>query len=766
MQFGNGTTIHGDVYTGGKHEYYISPKNQPEWFPEPLPPADKLPDAGKLPPGSRIPHPRNAVFTGRERELFILAKELIYNLRGTASNTQTVITTGPGGIGKTQLAVELCYRFGRFLHGIHWIQADLDITAEIAECGLEMCLGAWPAELREKVSMTRRAWQTQPNRLVVLDNIESAEILQEWLAYLSGVPILLTSRLKEWPPNLEVQHLPIPPFTQEESRSLLCKLAKRMQYVTRSDLNELCDRLGNLPLAIDLAGRYLYDSRTIPVQSYIDEIDKHSGSFHPSLRGKIKHNPTRHATDIYYTFLLSFSRLDRRVFDDEITINVFITSGYCSPSTPIPVVLLSKPDRLEPGDEFLDAILMRLYQLGLLEPGVDVKENFDMDPRESAPTQHILLADFARLQDKDHLQLKKFLRVLVNISIEEAVHGDNQAVHRLISHINSAIGYANQFKVTIPGTLWSGLGFLHKRIGKYQKAKELIVKGLKHYQTEDYFVATSLSELADVLEQLGDIATAEKTYKKSLAIFTKLGDSPFDQDNRQAYAGEEVYVSFAGFLCRNGHCDEAKKYAEKALKAYEKLYQPNHHLVGSAVNCIGEILLEQGKIDEAEKYFLRAKDILVEKHRKIRSSTASVYNNLGRVYITNSNYQQAFVHYRSSYRIYRRIFGLYHPDVSRVLNNLAQVQRLWQSHEKALLILACIIEIDSAVWNPDHPLVAHSYIEICDIYLTLGKTEQAQLACKKAIAILEKSASPEDPDLHYANQLLKKCNHQSNVHPE
>ena len=50
--------------------------------------------------------------------------EALEALRGAAA-------TGIGGIGKSQLAVEFCHRYGRFFQGVHWIQANQDILAEV-----------------------------------------------------------------------------------------------------------------------------------------------------------------------------------------------------------------------------------------------------------------------------------------------------------------------------------------------------------------------------------------------------------------------------------------------------------------------------------------------------------------------------------------------------------------------------------------------------------------------------------------------------------
>jgi AAA+ ATPase superfamily predicted ATPase len=51
-----------------------------------------------------IPFPRNAHFIGRESQLAELEKKLF-----ARQSTVKIAITGPGGVGKTQLALELAY---------------------------------------------------------------------------------------------------------------------------------------------------------------------------------------------------------------------------------------------------------------------------------------------------------------------------------------------------------------------------------------------------------------------------------------------------------------------------------------------------------------------------------------------------------------------------------------------------------------------------------------------------------------------------------
>jgi len=131
--------------------------------------ASELPEPGDLPSGSRLPFLRNAVFTGSEKDLLELANVLLNSKkRGVGITQAAAVTTSPGGMGKSQLAIEFCYRYGRFFQGVHWIQANQDIPIEIAACGTAMELPYWPDKIPEQVDLTLKAWKDSDPRLIVL----------------------------------------------------------------------------------------------------------------------------------------------------------------------------------------------------------------------------------------------------------------------------------------------------------------------------------------------------------------------------------------------------------------------------------------------------------------------------------------------------------------------------------------------------------------------------------------------------------------------
>lgn len=129
---------------------------------------ETLPNPGPLPPGSRLPVRRTDLFTGRIEPLKTLARALLLPPRvevGATLVTQATpmmaVIHGVGGVGKTQLAVEFAYRYGRYFHGVHWLDASLPDTlgAGIAVCGEAMGLPGWPEKQPDQITRTLSEWR-------------------------------------------------------------------------------------------------------------------------------------------------------------------------------------------------------------------------------------------------------------------------------------------------------------------------------------------------------------------------------------------------------------------------------------------------------------------------------------------------------------------------------------------------------------------------------------------------------------------------------
>src|SRR5215471_10600090 len=129
-------------------------------------PVDALPERAPLPAGSLMPLAPNPLFVGRGDELLQVASALTGG-DATVAFGPVVASTGLGGLGKTQLAVEFVHRYGRyFAGGVFWLSfasAD-EIPLQVAGCAAPS-LEAQPLE--ERVRRVKDAWQSAVPRLLV-----------------------------------------------------------------------------------------------------------------------------------------------------------------------------------------------------------------------------------------------------------------------------------------------------------------------------------------------------------------------------------------------------------------------------------------------------------------------------------------------------------------------------------------------------------------------------------------------------------------------
>ncbi|MEX0851485.1 MAG: adenylate/guanylate cyclase domain-containing protein, partial [Gaiellaceae bacterium] len=185
---------------------------------------------------TNLPRPASS-FVGREREL----EEVLARIE---SGARLVTLTGPGGSGKTRLALEASatlvpeYKAGVFWVGLAALRDPALVTETISQT-----LGAKDG-LREHIA--------EREMLLLLDNleqvIEAAPKLSSLLSACPSLTLLVTSR-----ELLRVQgevEYPVPPLAEPEAVSLF---SERAQLSPSEEISELCARLDNLPLGVELA---------------------------------------------------------------------------------------------------------------------------------------------------------------------------------------------------------------------------------------------------------------------------------------------------------------------------------------------------------------------------------------------------------------------------------------------------------------------------------------------------------------------------------
>ena len=185
---------------------------------------------------TNLPRPASS-FVGREREL----EDVVSLLRDAA---RLLTLTGPGGSGKTRLAIEAAAELvPEFKNGTYWVElASVRDPALVTET-IAQALGA-------KDGLVEHVGEREV--LLLLDNleqvVEAAPELAQLVEACPNLKLLVTSR-ELLRVRGEVEYA-VPPLNEPEAVELFCERAHAQADAT---IAELCRRLDTLPLAIELA---------------------------------------------------------------------------------------------------------------------------------------------------------------------------------------------------------------------------------------------------------------------------------------------------------------------------------------------------------------------------------------------------------------------------------------------------------------------------------------------------------------------------------
>ncbi len=185
---------------------------------------------------TNLPRPASS-FVGRKRE----RDELVAML---SDGTRLLTLSGPGGSGKTRLAIEAASELvPAFKAGVFWASMSALRDPALVTETIAQTLGAKEG-LAEHIG--------ERELLLVLDNfeqvVEAAPELGRLLERCPNARLLVTSR-ELLRVGGEVAY-PVPPLAEPEAVELFCA---RSRLEPDETIAELCRRLDDLPLAVELA---------------------------------------------------------------------------------------------------------------------------------------------------------------------------------------------------------------------------------------------------------------------------------------------------------------------------------------------------------------------------------------------------------------------------------------------------------------------------------------------------------------------------------
>jgi predicted ATPase len=534
-----------------------------------------------------------------------------------AEGVRLVTLTGPGGVGKSRLAVEVAQRVGAgFEDGVRFVElgsvraAELVTAAIAAALGLNTSGGRLITDLKSCLR-TRRL-------LLVLDNFEqvmgAAPLVAELLGAASGVVALVTSRMvlrlngeHEFP----VPPLRVPPIGAGGGAADVQRCASVRLFVERARaasagfeltsgnagaVAEICRRLDGLPLAIELAAARV---RLLPPQALLARLGDRMGLLTGGARDLPDRQRTLRSTLDWSFDLLSggeqalFARLGvfAGTFDLPAAEAICAASGKAVPGPAGHVMdtlgslvdssLVRPQSRTgEPRFGLLETI--REYALERLRDGADWREAHD---RHAA--YFLALAEPAPAELQGPGQLAWLDRL-------ETEHGNLGAAMSWLAEQDQL-----QSAIHLSWATWR-FWWLRGHAEELASYVDILDKS-EHLPPRQR--ALALSGTGFGLFASGDQTPAQPLLEQSLPLYRQAGDM----------LGAATTAAMLGHLLALQHQDaRASELLEQTLTPLQeagndRLAGPERreHLLGVALVCnfLGQIRLSQGDHDRAAQLF-------------------------------------------------------------------------------------------------------------------------------------------------------------------
>ncbi|KAL7755423.1 hypothetical protein ACKLNR_014521 [Fusarium oxysporum f. sp. zingiberi] len=296
-------------------------------------------DEREMQPAFLVPFLKNDLFVGRD--------DILKRLQGLLfqEGRRKVALVGLGGIGKTQIALQLAYwiQKNKQDYSVFWVPALSRASFEqacmeiIDACGIPAADSDNAIESVREYLSSRRAGKW----LLVVDNADDANIVMGLVGAESGIyqslpksdegRILFTTRYRKVAVSVAGRNvLEVPAMSREDARSYFKQaLIQEMSPSDKQVIDHLLALLTHLPLAITQAAAYLNENQ-ISLTEYLqlfentdrDRIELLSAEFQDNTRYEQSQGP------VATTWFISFNQIRK---DDELASRILMFLAYIEP---------------------------------------------------------------------------------------------------------------------------------------------------------------------------------------------------------------------------------------------------------------------------------------------------------------------------------------------------------------------------------------------------------------------------------------------------
>ncbi len=591
-------------------------------------------------------------FVGRQKEIAEIKQHL-----GTS---RLVVLTGPGGTGKTRLALQVAGELrSSYRDGVYWVELAPLRDPGLVGDAIAQALKLSASSETPLVELLKRRL-AHMNALLLLDNFEhllpAAPLVGELLSAASQIWVLATSRERlhvygeqEYP----VYPLDLPDLQRDESPEELLAHDAVNLFIQRAraaqpgfDLDEaqksavarICVRLDGLPLALELAASQV---KIFPTTLLAQRLQDSLGSLPVGPRDRPERQRTlRAAIEWSYTLLNEeeqalFTRL--AVFSGGATLDAI--ESACGHDRP--------EDLVNTLAALVDKNLVFRRDHLLAEPHFAMLETIHEYARErlqasgeAAQIQARYVAYFTSLAEQAAGQIRGSRQSywLNRLQAEQdnlrAVLSWSLGGQDILSGLRLAAALGDHWYyngLAVEGQRWTGLAL--------EKAASA-APGLR---------AGVLRAAGQLAFSTGDLPKAGELLLRALALYRQV------EDERSA-AWAMVLLS----MFRMGNADKNQEnmaMCQEGLEIFRRLDdQPG---MAQAFNILGELARLAGDDDAASRYYEESLEMVKQTGERLREGM--LYSNLSFIAYHRTQYQPAEQFARQALRIYREMgneFGM------------------------------------------------------------------------------------------------------------
>jgi tetratricopeptide (TPR) repeat protein/transcriptional regulator with XRE-family HTH domain len=692
-----------------------------------------------------VPFPRNPFFTGRE-EVFSHIQAYLHAEK--SAGEPPVALCGLGGMGKTQTAVEYCYRFSSEYQAVLWVRADTreGLLSNLAVLADLLELPENKEQNQQHAVKAVCTWlATHQGWLLVLDNVEDLGLIHELLPPRLSGHVLLTARTQITGPF--ARRIELEPLTGEEGTLLLLRrcgqvhLDAYLEELSASQLQlarQLSTLFDGLPLALDQAGAYIEETGC--------SLSHYLHSYQSMQKGLLSRRGTTgadHPASVFATFSLTLERLAQ---EHPLAVDLLRLCAFLHPDA-IPEELLAgwisdDPSALTAPTTYslqlLDTILAVLRRYSLLK----------RDPEARTLTIHRLVQAVLKEQmdEKDTHYWANAVVELVNHAFPNVEALTTwERCQRLLTQALTCVTLIEQEGIVslAAGRLLHQTSTYLLEMARYAQAERCITLALairRQVLGEMHpAVAESLNHLAELFYYRGQYRQAEQLHRQALAI----RQACLEPDHPDVLISQN---NLAGVYWIQGRYHEAEPLYWRTLQQRERIYGPDHLDVAESMQNLAYLYVEQERYEEAEPLFQGCLRICQQQLGHDHAYLTTILNGLGTLHQRQGKSEQAEAFYQQALAIGQRGYPSDHPRLALIYGNLAELAYSRGDYAQAEALYQQAVQIEEQSLGPEHPRLARHLHGLAQLYQVQGRYSQAAKLYQRVITLHEKTLGSDHPE--------------------